>query len=276
MTLVWSGILLTLNSIVLYIVPEGRVAYWADWLFFGLTKTEWGDQHITVGVLFLIAAILHIYYNWSLIVAYMKNKARQLKIFTLPSAVGLVLTLVFMVGTYWNVPPMSTILDFSGSFKEAASQKYGEPPYGHAELSSLKMFCRKEGLDLEKAIELLASAGLKVPGSEMTIKELANASGRSPQQVYDIFKAAGKDTSEPEQLSTGGTFPQAPVSGWGRTTLSAVCQKYNLQIEYIVAELAARDIDAAPDQLIKDIAGGNDMETMELFEVLYEIVNTKK
>ena len=36
MTMVWSLIILILNSIVLYVVPEGRVSYWADWRFLGL------------------------------------------------------------------------------------------------------------------------------------------------------------------------------------------------------------------------------------------------
>ena len=58
-----SFLLLILNSIVLYIVPHGRIAYWADWRLWGLTKTEWENQHIIIGILFLLAIFLHIYYN---------------------------------------------------------------------------------------------------------------------------------------------------------------------------------------------------------------------
>ena len=158
MTMLISLVILILNSVVLYVVPEGRVAYWADWRFWGLTKTQWGDQHITVGVLFLIAGFLHIYFNWNPIVAYMKNKAREVKVFTGSFNVALAVTAVFVVGTYAMIPPMSTILDISSHFKDAGSEKYGEPPYGHAELSSLKMFSKKEGLDPEKSLELLKAA----------------------------------------------------------------------------------------------------------------------
>lgn len=144
MTMLVSLLLLLINSIVLYIVPEGRVAYWADWHLAGLSKTEWGDQHVTIGVLFLVASVLHIYFNWAPIIAYMKNKAREIKVFTGSFNVAVLVTLLVAVGTYFQVPPMSTILSISEGFKDNGSEKYGEPPYGHAELSSLKMFSKKK------------------------------------------------------------------------------------------------------------------------------------
>ncbi|RLB96386.1 MAG: hypothetical protein DRH90_24660 [Deltaproteobacteria bacterium] len=38
-----SFLVLLLNSVVLYIVPHGRVANWADWRLWGLSKTDWGN-----------------------------------------------------------------------------------------------------------------------------------------------------------------------------------------------------------------------------------------
>ncbi|MFP7753178.1 DUF4405 domain-containing protein [Thermodesulfobacteriota bacterium B35] len=40
MTMLVSFVLLSVTSIVLYIVPHGRVAYWADWHLWGLSKTQ--------------------------------------------------------------------------------------------------------------------------------------------------------------------------------------------------------------------------------------------
>ncbi len=53
MTLLVSLVVQVVNSVVLYIVPEGRGAHWANWIFLGLTKEEWGAQHLTVGYSFL-------------------------------------------------------------------------------------------------------------------------------------------------------------------------------------------------------------------------------
>ncbi|MCK4621505.1 MAG: DUF4405 domain-containing protein [Desulfuromonadales bacterium] len=37
-----SFVLLMLTSIILYIVPSGRVAYWAGWRLWALNKEDWG------------------------------------------------------------------------------------------------------------------------------------------------------------------------------------------------------------------------------------------
>ena len=183
MTLLTSLVVLVVNSVVLYIVPEGRIAHWANWIFLGLTKEEWADQHLTVGALFLIALIFHVYYNWSPLVSYMKNKAKELKIFTPSFAVGLMATLAVTVGTYFHLPPMSTLVEIGNAIKENGAKKYGTPPYGRAELSSLQEFVRKERLGQEKALELLKVAGVQVESTDQSLKAIAAGNKLSPQQV---------------------------------------------------------------------------------------------
>jgi len=67
-------ILMLLTSIILFIVSQGRVAYWPGWRLWGLTKTDWGNIHINLGLLLLIALFLHIYYNWKLVVRELKRR----------------------------------------------------------------------------------------------------------------------------------------------------------------------------------------------------------
>ena len=152
-------ILMVLTSIILYIVPQGRVAYWANWRLWGLTKTDWGNIHINLGLLFLIALSLHIYYNWKPLISYLKSKARRIKVLTPEFNFALVITVVFIVGTYFLLPPFSWVMDLNDHFKDVGAAKYGDPPYGHAELSSLKTFSKKMNLDLEKSMVLLKQAG---------------------------------------------------------------------------------------------------------------------
>jgi hypothetical protein len=193
MTMLSSFVVLIVNSIILYIVPEGRVAYWADWRFWGLTKNEWGDQHVTIGFLFLLSGFLHLFYNWAAVKSYLKNRVKEMKIFTLPFNVGLLLTAVIAVMTYFHVPPVSLVLQLGTHFKVAGAEKYGEPPYGHAERSSLKMFCQKEGIDLEKALTLLRQEGIQVAKSEVTILAIAQEHNLTPQQVSKIIAPAKKN-----------------------------------------------------------------------------------
>lgn len=69
LTVLLTFVLLVLTSVILYIVPHGRVAYWADWHLWGLTKTQWESFHINLGLLLLLAILLHIYLNWKVIVS---------------------------------------------------------------------------------------------------------------------------------------------------------------------------------------------------------------
>lgn len=276
MTMFLSLAVLLINSIVLYVVPEGRVAYWSDWSFLGLSKSQWGEQHTTVGVLFLIAGLLHIYYNWNPIVAYMKNKARQVKIFTGPFNAALVLTIIFIVGTYYQIPPMSTIVNISDSFKHTASIKYGEPPYGHAETSSLKMFSQRENLDLDKAMALLTEANIPATDPKETIKQIAARSNNTPQQIYDLIKPATLVTVAAESETNGPAFPEAPKPGWGKKKLSDICLEYNLQPDAIISSLSGLGINAMADSKVKEIAENNNIEPMQVFEALYTIVNSSK
>jgi len=274
MTMLLSLIVLILNSIILYVVPEGRVAYWADWKFFGLTKGDWSAQHTTVGFLFLFAGLLHIYFNWKPILAYMKNKTRQIKIFTGPFNAALLLTAIFVVGTYYNIPPMSTILAFSESVKDDASDTYGEPPYGHAESSSLKMFAKRESLDLEKSVELLKQGGIVFEGPEDTLKSIAETNNRSPQQIYEMIKPAKTD-SNVEQNTAGTRFPDAPDAGWGKKKLSETCVEYGLDMNRILQGLSDKGIVAEAEMNMKEIAAANDMDPMGIFETLHEIAASR-
>lgn len=271
MTMLISFVFLVLTSVILYIVPQGRVAYWADWHLWGLTKGQWGDLHINLGFLFLFAGLLHIYYNWKPLKAYMKNRARELKIFTPSFNVAMVLTLVVGIGTYFEIPPMSTVINFGNSIKDAAAEKYGEPPYGHAELSSLKLFSKKQGLDLEKAVQLLEGAGIQFEGSAETLASIASTNGLSPQELYKIIKSAGRT----ETVNGNVTFPDTPMPGFGNKTLAAICAEFNLMFPVIQRGLAKGGIKAEANMTIKEIAKENDTAPMALFEAIHGLVNAE-
>lgn len=267
MTMLVSLSLLLLNSIVLYVVPEGRVAYWADWRFLGLTKTEWGNQHVTIGFLFIIASLLHLYYNWTAVKSYMKNKIKEIKVFTRPFNTALLVTALVAVMTYFQIPPVSLVLDLGEYFKETGAETHGEPPYGHAELSSLKMLCQKEGIDLDKALELLAQGGIKGAAGSQTVLAIAQANRLTPQQIYAIVLPA-KEKKE----AGASAFPEAPMPGFGRKSLDQVCSELHLDCTAVVAGLQARGLTIDAAQTIHDLARDNDREPAQMFEAIRSVV----
>ncbi len=257
-------IMMVLTSIVLYITPQGRVAYWADWRLWGLTKTDWGNIHINLGLLFLTALFLHIYYNWKPLISYLKDKARQMRVFTPEFNVALVITVAAIVGTYFLVPPFSWVMALNDSFKDAGAEKYGEPPYGHAELSSLKTFTRKMNLDLEKSQKLLAQAGYTVNSEDVTLAHIGRKYGFPPQRIYETIKSAKIISARRE--AENRRLPESPPPGTGKLTLADFCARFNLNVKKVVRELTKSGTKASEALTIKKIAEDNNTSPNDIYE----------
>jgi hypothetical protein len=279
LTAMVSFLVLIVNSVVLYIVPQGRVSHWADWRVLGLTKEEWGDQHIIIGVLFLLAVFLHTFYNWKPFVSYLKNKARQFRLFTGEFNIALILTVVCIVGAYFAVPPFSWVLDLGTSIKGAAAVKYGEPPYSQAENSTLKDFTRRMGYDLAESIERLKKAGIRFESETQTLREIARTNRLSPQKVYLTIKPSVKESREAgavPEASPKGTAKQPPAetpvtgtpSGLGSKTVAAVCEAYGIPQAEALKKLAAKGIAANPDDKMKSLAEKYGKLPTDLYEIM--------
>lgn len=258
--------LLLLTGFILYIVPHGRVAYWADWRLWGLSKTQWTDIHLNVSLLFILSGFLHIYYNWKQIVSYLKNRAKKIKIFTKDFNIALLITVIFVAGTYFMIPPFSWVLNLSESIKDAASVKYGEPPYGHAELSTVKTFAKKMGFDAEDAIQKVKKRGLKIEGPEQTLKDIANANGLSPQGLYLMMKP-----EKEESLTGTGSLPDSPPPGIGRRPLADLCSEFGLNTKDVLRGLSKRKIDASAEMTIKEIAEKRGMSPVDVYGIIKEL-----
>ena len=262
LTALLSFLVLFLTSIILYIVPHGRVAYWSDWRLWGMTKTQWGNIHINTGFLFLISICLHIYFNWKPIFSYLKNQTRQLRIFTKDFNMAAILTISLVMGTYFEMPPFVWVIDFSDSIKNAASKKYGEPPYGHAELSTLKLFTSRMDMDLSKSMEQLKNKGVVLENEHQTILEIAQLNKMSPKKIYLSMKAPQKNMVETLSL------PDNPPPGFGNRLLADLCHEYQLNIPKIMRLLADEKINARPDMSIKMIAKKNNISPIDLYTII--------
>ena len=256
-------VIMILTSVVLYIVPQGRVAFWADWRLMGLSKTQWGAVHINVGLLFLIALGLHVYYNWKPLTQYLKDRARHWKVFTPEFNLAAVLVGVFMVGTLAGWPPFGTILGIQDDIKAAAARKYGEPPYGHAELSTLRTFARKTGLDLKAARTALAAAGFDVAGPEQSLQAMAAANGVSPQTLYNAMAAAATAKGKASR-----PLPEMPPPGTGKLTLADFGRQYGLDSERLRGALEANGLVVGDGMTVKAIAAANQRSPMDIYEML--------
>lgn len=270
LTAALAFLVMLLTSLLLYIAPQGRVAYWSDWRFWGLDKTQWGNIHMNVGLIFLLTLGLHIYYNWTALISYLRNQSKQLIIATGEFAFALVLLIAVIAGTYAELPPLVYLQRVNDFLKESAAAKYGEPPYGHAELSSVKTVAARMGLDPGKVLQHLVQAQVRLEDENQTILAIARLNNRTPKEIYDAMQAAGKASAPSLQ-----PMPDQPPAGFGKKSLTDVADQYGLNLDEVLAKLQAQSIKAARDMSVKDIAAQNGMSPPDLYQVLLQIVRGK-
>lgn len=272
LTTLLSFILLIITSIILYITPQGKIAYWANWSCWGIDKKEWGALHTNLGFLFLIASVIHIALNWNCIMAYLKNKAKKFKLFTIDFNISLVITLVITVMTLFSLPPINAIQTFNESLKDTAAKKYGAPPYGHAEASSLKFFCQRTGLDLNKSKEKLIEAGIRFDSDRSTIAEIAEANQMTPKQIYDAIRT--KNTKGQFEIAEGSCETilhdsgSGLGSGFGRKTLAELCAENNLDLQAAIGKLNEQGIEANANSKVKNIADHGNMKPSKVLDAI--------
>lgn len=269
MTAALTFISVILTSIILYIVPQGRVAYWADWRLWGVSKTQWTNIHINTGLLFLIALGLHTYYNWKPLMVYLKDRAKRFRLFTRDFNIALGITLFCLLGSYWLLPPFNWVIRLNEHFKDAGAAKYGEPPYGHAELSSLKSFAKKMNLDLNKSLTLLETAGLAVENADMNLAEIGRRYRVPPQMIYQTIQPAQITSAEVNGSSM--RLADSPPPGTGNLTLAELCAQYGLAVNDVVGRLKTAGISVAQDATIKKNAAENQMSPSDLYEAIKTI-----
>ncbi len=264
-------IVMTVSGIVAFVVPHGRIAYWTDWRFWGLTKTNWGDVHIIGCVLFLIAGGFHIYLNWRPLTGYLLDRVKGRIKFTRELAVTILVTVWVIVGAIYRIPPLSYIANLSDLAKESWVGREYEPPFGRAELLDLRSFCKKQEIPIDQARAALQAGGINVSDPKDSLAEIAKMNGKSPLHLYMIVKSLeGKAApkAEPPAFSPQEVEEKFAGSGIGRKTLAEVTVSMKLDKARIAARLAGLNIGINEDEPLKQAAERNKLAPIELLKAI--------
>ncbi|MDA3915519.1 MAG: hypothetical protein PF690_00905 [Deltaproteobacteria bacterium] len=210
---------------------------------------------------------IRVYYNWRPITTYLTNKAKKLTIFNKNFNIALIISLFVAAGTIYKLPPMNYILNLGEYFSDLGNEKYGEPPYGHAELSSLKMFCDKMDINLENATVLLKNADIKFDDAKDSMLQIAKNNSKSPQQIYNIIKLTN------DNLEEGQPFPDTPSPNFGKKSIEVICQTYNLPQDEVLTKLKDAGFVVQAGDTVKEIGNNNKSNPMAIFEIIKGIAN---
>lgn len=183
-------------------------------------------------------------------------------VFNTEFVISLSVAVIFVLGTYFSIPPFQTVIDINDSIKARHERVWGSPPYGHAELSSLQFFCKKMELDADNAVKLLNQQNLREISKNKTLKEIAKTNGIAPQQVYLFIKASNKISEHQPSGNGSGLMP----SGLGRKTLAQGAREYHFDLEAGISKLSEQNIKASPDMTFREVAEAGGLSPMEVFE----------
>ncbi len=263
-------LIMSITGIVLYIEPYGRVAYWTDWRFIGLSKSDWGNIHIISSLLFLIAGGFHLYYNWRALMNYIFNKVTGgLKLKRELAFSGLI-SVIIIIGAIYQIPPLRYIIDLNEYIKEkwVVSKEY-EPPYGHAELTSLRVFAKKMNIDLEKTLEEFKKQGIVVRNVTDTLKKIAEDNHTSPMNLYIIMKKFEKKAPAKAITYTPDKVEEEFAgSGIGRKRFADLCGELNLDISLIRKRLQDKGIKIKDDETLKKAAARYGINPIEILKAI--------
>jgi hypothetical protein len=258
---------MAITGIMLFLSPQGRIAYWGGWKMFGLSKDDYSAIHTTFMVLFLTAGIWHIVLNWKPVVNYLKNRTKQLKVFTPEFSFALALCLLFFVGSLAGLFPFQQFLDVGQDIKDYWERAEGSPPWGHAELSQLDRFCRGmedfERLENQRLVRIepnealmaLRKAGIDIEDVSEQLIDISKRNSTTPKALSEIILTVAKPVhqkpGEESVKEQSGAFV-LPYSGLGRMTLRQYAEKYEADLKRALSILRENGMDIDPDKKLRE------------------------
>ena len=227
-------LVLGISGIVLYVSPRGRVANWTDWSVLGLNKEQWGALHTATALLFLLAAFLHLYYNWTTFWSYFKMRFEKGFNLKREFAAALVICGLVLAGTVWGIPPVSYLADWNESIKNHWETASAQPPAAHAEEWTLSQMAENRGVPLDAMVARLKENGYAVSDPSQTIKSIAEENNVSPDALFGLM-------SPPQ---SGGGEGHGQGAGMGRKTLAEYCEQHGIPVQDALDPLSAAGITA--------------------------------
>jgi hypothetical protein len=271
LTAALSFIGMCVTGVVLFVVPPGRIANWTGWTMVGLTKHQWGGLHIWLSLVFMIAAILHVCFNWRCLLTYCKDRIKKSFALRWEWVVALLICVVATVGTLADIKPFSSLLAWNEAIKHSWDDSGRHAPVPHAELLTLaELAGHVDDLDVEGIMANLEAGGIEVASPDDIVGELAAAHNLTPNQLYNIATgaSAGGRGRGAGGHGQGGGAGQGGGPGFGRMTLAQYCSQAGLEVDDALKKLREAGLEVTANTTIRDIADAKGVHPSEIRRLL--------
>jgi hypothetical protein len=254
-----STLVIAISGAVLYIAPPGRIANWSYWALGALDKASWQAVHTIFAFLFVVTAAIHLYFNWRVVVSYIRNRLGEGIRRKWELAASSALVAGILVPTLAGLPPFGTVMSVGEDLKNSWATPASEPPVPHAEAWTLAKFSETMKIPVEEATANLSKGGMAVTGTDETLLDLAKRHDVTPQQVFTVAMGSAKAPKLP--LAEGG--------GYGQKTVQQICDQLELPVATGLERLHAGGVEAAGDGNIREVAqkaGKSPIDVVRLLE----------
>ncbi len=180
-------LMIALSGAILYISPRGRVANWGQWTVWGWDKDSWAAFHINATICFVVFSIIHLLFNWKMLLGYLKRGIVGVVRGRLELLAALILGGLLYGGTLYHVPPFSQFVTWREAFKDYWERRSPPAAIPHLEEFTLERISQLTGVPKEEILYFVRSLGVNDVKSSNTLAEIAAQKGISPRQVFDAM-----------------------------------------------------------------------------------------
>jgi hypothetical protein len=250
-------VVIALSGAVLYVAPSGRVANWSHWTLAAADKAAWQALHTVFATMFLIAAAFHLYFNWNVLLAYLRSKASAGMRMKRELSAASALTAGIFVMTLAGLPPFSTVMEVGETAKNSWAAPEDEPPVPHAEELTLAKFGEAAHLPVDRLVANLSQAGIAA-GVDDVIGDIADRSGLAPMDLF--VKMRGELEAPAQAIVEGG--------GYGRKTVEQVAAQLRVPLDQGLARLASLGVQARPADNLRALADSSGRSAIDLVKAM--------
>lgn len=273
-------LLMTITGLVLYVTPPGRVAHWTNWTLLGLSKSQWQSVHTIVTFLFIAAAGLHLYYNWRVLMAYIKTRMHSGIKSRRELSAALLVNAVIITGTLFYLPPFSTVMDFGEQLSDSWEENTPRAPVSHTERLTIAELAGTVHMPVDTLLRRIHALGAEDVLAETTVETAAARAGYSPSDLFQKLETSrlarnggGKTgitaAGENNDLHNPVAGEQGRGSGgYGRKNISQLCEELGLDTEAGIKKLGEHGIDASRESNIRELATSNNLRPIEIVNIL--------
>ena len=133
-------------------------------------------------------------------------------------------------------------------------------------------------IDCDAVLAAFRDAGIAADGLDETVIDIADANSTTPQALAQIVVSVARPVEggsvETATAEVSGPFVQ-PYSGLGRLTMREYADRYDADLERILAILKERGIDLDPDERLRDEAERLGVDPEGIIDMLNQSVSGK-